>query len=222
MFRESKKYVVRAGIFLAAYLVFTLIVRFVNVEPIGPEGSSVGLAKLNGAVFNRIGGFHAGFYKLSNILGAVILLGGLFIALLVVLQAIQKRSIRKVNWDLKVYILYGIVVLAVYLITEHFSINWRPVIIDAEKGLELSYPSSHTLLSVSVIGVVAAQIRLRVKDSGTRRILLIAVWVLAAVTILARFLAGVHWTTDIIGGILLAIALCECYCAAIKYRYRRF
>ena len=222
MLRGSKKYIMRAGIFLAAYIIFTLVVRFVNVEPIGPEGSSVGLAKLNGAVFNRIGGFHAGFYKLSSILGAIILLGALLIALLVVMQAVQKRSIRKVNWDLKVYILYGIVVLAVYLITEHFSINFRPVILDAEEGLELSYPSSHTLLSVSVIGAAAAQIRLRVKDSGTQRILLIAAWVLAAVTVLARFLAGVHWTTDIIGGILLAMVLCEGYCAAIKYRYRRF
>lgn len=220
--QRSRKYFIRGCIFLAAFLIFTIVVRFVNVEPIGPQGTSVGLAKLNGAVFNRLGGFHQGFYTLSRILGIIVLLGGLCVALLAVIQAVHKRSIRKVNWDLKAYILYGIAVLVIYLVTEHFSINWRPVILDEAKGLELSYPSSHTLLSISVIGAITAQMKLRVKDAGTRHILETGAWVLATVTVLARFLAGVHWTTDIIGSILLATALCEGYRAAVKYRYRRF
>ena len=221
--KGAKASLTKAGILLAAYLLWTLLVRFINVQPIGPNGSSVGLAAINGAVFRGLGGvLHTGLYRASGLLGYLILLLGLCTALLAVLQLVQRKSLRAVDWDLQVYVIYGASVLIIYVISTVVSINYRPVITDAAKGLELSYPSSHTLLSLGVMGAVAVQIRLRVKEKGLRKILTAAAWALAAVVILLRLLSNAHWLTDIIGGILLALVLCEAYQAAVRLRYSKF
>ena len=46
-----------ALLFLLAFLVWTLLVTTVDVRPIGPDGSSVGLATVNGA-FHAWTGVH--------------------------------------------------------------------------------------------------------------------------------------------------------------------
>ena len=222
MRKEARQAFVTTGILAAVYVLFTLLVRFVDVRQIGPEGSSVGFAGLNGAVFRLFGGFHQGFYTVSRLLGYLLLLLAVCVALLAVFQLVQKKSLRGVNWDLKLYILYGVLVLAVYVFTSKVSINSRPVITDAAEGLEKSYPSSHTLLAVCVAGALLAQIQLRIREDTLRRILTIAAWVLAGVTVLARLLAGVHWLTDIIGGVLLGLVLVGLYRAMIKLKYRKF
>lgn len=219
MRRTLEKGFLSAVILLICYAVFTILVRFVDVRAIGPENSSVGFASLNSAVFNLLRGFHAKIYLISKIFGVLILLIAFCVLLIAVLQFVQGRSLQAVDWDMKVFVCYGVAVLIVYLVTARVSINYRPVVLDVTEGLELSYPSSHTLLAVSVCGALLLQLRLRVKRRDLRKILMAAAWVLMVLAVLSRLAAGVHWFTDIVGGILLGAALSRTYRAAVKLQY---
>ena len=44
-----------AILFTAVALLFTLFIKLIDVQPIGPNGSEVGFASINGAVADTIG-----------------------------------------------------------------------------------------------------------------------------------------------------------------------
>ena len=57
---------------LAAFVLWTFAVRYMDVQPIGPNGSTVGFAALNGFVHKTIG-----VHWLTDIIGGVLLSVGL-------------------------------------------------------------------------------------------------------------------------------------------------
>ena len=73
-----------------------------------------------------------------------------------------------------------------------------------ENELEASYPSSHTMLAICVCGSSLLASYSIVKNKKIRIILNIAAWGIMLVVIASRLLSGVHWFTDIIGGILIS------------------
>ena len=117
--------------------------------------------------------------------------------------------------------MFGIILLGIALCIatcivgfEKVVINYRPVILD--EGLEASYPSSHTMLAVAFICAAISQFSARLKNPGTRKIVLIACAVDGIGVIICRVLAGVHWITDIIGAILIAGACFFLYYGIFK------
>ncbi len=196
---------VPAMLLFVLFLIFTLIVRLVDVSPIGPEGSSVGLSWLNGA-FAGTFGFNEAFYDLSKYLGYASLGVAACFALLGLVQLIRGKSIRKVDPAILMLGGFYVVVIVFYALFEVLIINYRPVILD--EGLEASYPSTHTMLAicVAVSGLILAG---RYIGNGVRltafRCFLI---VIMAAVVIFRLLSGVHWLTDIVGSLLLSSALC--------------
>ena len=57
-------------ILLGCFLIWTLLIRCIDVQPIGPGNSSVGFAALNGW-FHRLTGVHFLLYTLTDWLGFV-------------------------------------------------------------------------------------------------------------------------------------------------------
>lgn len=202
-----------AGIFLLAFLLLTILVKTVDVQAIGPNGSKIGLAALNGAVFNAIGE-NVLFYNITEFLGLLpFAVAGSF-AVLGACQAIKRKSIKKV--DLEIYILgaFYIAVIAAYILFEIVEINYRPILVDGT--LEASYPSTHTMLAVCIMTTAIIELHRLIKN---KKALLIAADCLcvaiAAAIVIGRLLSGVHWTTDIIAGLLLSGTLISLYCFAI-------
>ena len=202
-----------AGIFLLAFLLLTILVKTVDVQAIGPNGSKIGLASLNGAVFNAIGE-NVLFYNITEFLGLLpFAVAGVF-AILGVCQAIKRKGIKKV--DLEIYILgaFYVAVIAAYILFEIVEINYRPILVDGT--LEASYPSTHTMLAVCIMTTAIIELHRLIKN---KKALLIAADCLcvaiAAAIVIGRLLSGVHWTTDIIAGLLLSGALISLYCFAI-------
>ena len=209
---KTKKTNLIAGIvFLVLFAVFTCLVKVVNVAPIGPEGTSVGFYQING-LFHEIFDFDETFYKISEVLGILALLVcGLF-GCVGLLQLIKRKSLKKVDRDIWVLAGFYVVVLACYVLFEKIVINYRPIILD--EGLEASYPSSHTILSLCVFASAVYMIERYLKNQKTLRVVLgVAAVVLSVFTVIARAYSGVHWLTDIIGGVLLSLALLNFFVA---------
>ena len=198
------------GLF-AAFVLFTVLVAFVNVKPIGRQGTDVGFADWNER-FDTATGEHDKLYSLTEKAGYLAVIPVLSFACIGLLQLIRRKSLRKVDPDILLmgglYVALGIC----YVLFEKLVINYRPPY-GNETELEASYPSSHTLLLVAVMATAVMQIRVRVKTNATRLALSLLCIITALFVICGRAVCGVHWLTDICGGLLLAGALSWLYYA---------
>lgn len=102
--------------------------------------------------------------------------------------------------------------LAAYLIFEEVVVNYRPVLIDGK--LEASYPSSTTVLTLCVMPTAMLQLSVRVRDRVVRRAALTLIALFTVFMVAGRLVSGVHWLSDIIGGILLSGGLVSLYAFA--------
>ncbi len=193
---------------LAAFALWTVAVRYVDVAPIGPRGSTVGFASVNGFV-HRLVGVHMSLYTITDWLGLVPVGVGMGFALLGLVQWLKRRRLGRVDYNLFVLGGFYIVVLAVYLFFETVVINYRPVLIDG--FLEASYPSSTTMLVLCVMPTAAMQLRARIQNRAMRYAVTITITAFMVFMVVGRFISGVHWMTDIVGGALLSAALVMLY-----------
>ena len=110
----------------------------------------------------------------------------------------------------------GLVLLAaVYVLFEVLVINCRPVLDEGE--LAASYPSSHTMLAVAVAGMGIAYLQIRAKKGALAYTLYGLLNVASVATVVLRLLSGVHWLTDIVGGVLLGLVITFVYLAVCTY-----
>ena len=201
------------GVLLVMFVLFTIAVKFVDVKAIGPQGSSVGFASLNGAV-HKLTGEHMLWYNITDILGKAALACAAGFGCLGLYQLVTRKDLRKVDRDLYVLGAFYVLVIGLYALFEVLIINYRPVLIDGE--LEASYPSSHTMVTIFIMASAVMQFKKRLKP-GTLMIAVNALCILVmAVTVIGRFISGVHWFTDIIGGLLLGSGVVYLYRALIR------
>ena len=105
---------------LAAFALWTLAVKTVDVQSIGPGGSVVGFATVNGW-FHSLTGVHMTLYTITDWLGLVPVAFGFGFAILGLVQWIRRRSICLVDRSILVLGIFYIVTLAVYLLFEEWS-----------------------------------------------------------------------------------------------------
>ncbi len=215
MGNNRKKLFLFAIVFLVLFAAFTAVVMTVDVRPIGAEGTSVGLASLNGPVREKLG-FREGWYKISKYLGLLSLAVAAAFTLYTIAQMIRRKGVLKADRNLLALLCFYVVVLAIYLAFDKIPINYRPVILPGE-GLEASYPSSHTLLACSIFPTAIVQLRAILKDKKTLLTAACAVCVvLPAAIVCSRLLSGVHWLTDVLASLILSASLVCFYLGAVS------
>ena len=218
MKKKSRRLFFLGASLLAAFVLWTVLVCFVDVQAIGPEGSSVGFATLNGCVHDFTG-VNMSLYVITDWLGLVPIGVAFGFAVLGVVQWIKRKSILKVDRSILVLGGFYIVVMVVYILFEMVVINYRPTLIDGY--LEASYPSSTTMLVMCVMPTAMMQLRARIKNKVFSRCVMIAIAVFIVFMVIGRLVSGVHWITDIIGGALVSAAIVLMYYAisnvATKY-----
>ena len=205
--KKEKNSFIGAG-FLLAFVLWTVMVHFVDVKAIGPQGSSVGFASVNRFV-QALTGVHFSLYTLTDWLSVVPVCFAMGFALLGLWQWIRRKHLLKVDRSLLTLGGVYLIVAVVYGFFEVVAINYRPVLIDGI--LEASYPSSTTVLSLCVMLTAATQLDIRIKDATWRRCAVLAVRAFAVFMVMARLISGVHWFSDIAGGVLLSLGLVRLY-----------
>ena len=210
MEKKNRKKLCVAACLLALFAVWTLLVSFVDVRDIGPMGSSVGFASLNGFV-RGLAGVNMTLYTLTDWLGLVPIATALGFAVLGLVQWIKRKNILKVDYSI---LALGVFYIAAYIFFEYAVINYRPVLIDGY--LEASYPSSTTMLVMCVMPTALMQFNVRIKNYVLRKCVGIAIIVFTVFTVAGRIISGVHWITDIIGGALFSAGTVTLYGALGK------
>lgn len=211
--KKKQKNLCIAICLLAAFVLWTASVCTIDVQPIGPRKSSVGFASIN-SFFHECTGVHMLLYTITDWLGLVPLAFIFGFAFLGLKQWIQRKSILKVDFSILILGGFYLIVLAAYILFEEFAINYRPVLIDG--FLEVSYPSSTTLLVMCVMPAAMIQLKKRMRNKRLQRCMLISNSVFTAFMIIARLISGVHWLSDIIGSVLFSIGLVMLYAILIQ------
>lgn len=201
-----RKKVGKACISFALFILVIALVTCVDLAPVGPANTSIGLSHLNKAVHDLIG-VHMFWYQVTNLLGFWAILCGAVFACIGLKQLIERKSLKQV--DAKILALGGLFVLlgVIYVLFEKVVVNCRPVLIEGETVPEASFPSSHTVLAFVIFGAIAMMLKDYLQDKRLASMLQNACLVLILVSVIGRLISGVHWFTDILGGIFLSYAL---------------
>lgn len=202
MNKKFKNFII-SSFFILFSIVFTILVKVIDVRTIGANGSKVGFASLNKAVFDTLG-VNMRWYHITDILGKFVILIALFYAFIGILQLVKRKKISKVDKEIVLLGIFYVVVVAIYAFFEKVVINYRPILLDGK--LEASFPSSHTMLVLCVC-ISAVLVNKRLFKDNYFKIFNVLLILIAFVTIVGRLVSGVHWCSDIIGGVIISGAL---------------
>lgn len=212
MKKNGKKQLITGVSFMLVFVIWTWLIQNVDVQPVGQKGTDVGFAAFN-CWFHKLTGVHMGLYTITDWLGLVpvfvcIVFGGIGLW-----QLIKRKNLFKVDTDLIYLGIYYVIVIFGYLFFEMCPINYRPILI--EGILEASYPSSTTLLVLSVMPTLVLQANRRIENRYLKRIIYAFTIVFSVFMVIGRLVSGVHWFTDIMGAVFLSTGLFYLYKAVV-------
>ena len=189
---------------ILVFILWTILIQKVDVQPVGQNGTDIGFASVN-TWFHQLTGVHMWIYTITDWLGLVPIVVCACFGFIGLTQWIRRRSLKKVDPDIILLGLYYILVILGYLIFEMIPINFRPIPIDG--AMEASYPSSTTLLVLSVMPTLIFQVNRKANQSSVKTTVTVITVLFTALMVIGRTVAGVHWLTDILGAVFLSMGL---------------
>ena len=207
---KNKRNFIAAGISGLAVAILVILIRVADVQPIGPEGTSVGLSHLNQFI-SRLCGVNMIWYEITDWLGIAAILTAFIFALIGFIQMVKRRSVLKVDREILALGGLYILVIGLYVLFEVVIVNYRPIIMPDGTHPEASFPSSHTMLVYVIMGSAVMLIGRYVKGRTLRNVLSLGCTIIIGITVVGRLISGVHWFTDIVGGILISVMLLSLY-----------
>ena len=208
MEKKNKKILCVGIILLLMFVLWTVLLSFVDVRAIGPRNSSVGFACINQYVHNLVG-VNMDLYIITDWLGLVPVAIGFGFAILGLVQWVKGKNILKVDQSILALGVFYIIVFGVYILFETVVINYRPVLIDGY--LEASYPSSTTVLVMCIMPTAIFQFNMRIKNNVLKKCIVAIISIFIAFMVVGRLISGVHWLTDIIGGAMFSAGIVLIY-----------
>lgn len=218
MKKEIKRKFLPSICMLSAFVLWTLLICFVDVQAIGPQETKVGFATVNRFVHN-LTGVNMYLYTITDWLSIIPIVIVIGFGVLGLIQWIKRKCISRVDYSILVLGGFYTVVMAVYVFFETVAVNYRPILING--CTEASYPSSTTTLVMCVMPTAHMQFNSRIKNENLKRCVVFAAFAFIAFMVIGRLVSGVHWLTDIIGGALLSAGLVLMYRAIVSLKEER-
>ena len=214
MERKTKIQLILGTSLLALFILFTMSLTFVDMQPIGPQGSYVAYAGINNSV-HELFGVNMMLYNITDWAGVVAIFIALGFAILGLVQWIKRKNILKVDSSILVLGVFYILVFGAYVFFEFIVINRRPILINGI--LEASYPSSTTMLAMCVLPTAMMQFYRLIKNYKIRNTVNVLCGLFTVFMVIGRLVCGVHWFTDILGGLIFSLAMILLYCVANSF-----
>lgn len=212
--KKNRGFVLPA-VLAALTLLYIVLLKTVDVAAVGPQSTSVGFSHLNQSVFNAFG-VNESWYKVTEVLGIGSIALAFVFALMGFIQLMQRKNILKVDHQLLAAGALYFAVIALYVLFEIVVINYRPVIMPGETAPEASFPSSHTMIGSVIMGSAVILSEYYINNENLRKTVQVVLCILIMVMTFGRLLSGVHWLTDIIGGVLISLTLLSCFRAVLE------
>lgn len=211
--KENEKKCLITGFALTAFFIlWTILIQTVDVKSVGVNGTDIGFADFN-CWFHSFTGVNMTLYNITDWLGLVPVFICMLFGCFGFIQLIKRKSLLNVDKDIIILGFYYVIVIFGYLIFEMIPINYRPILING--FMEASYPSSTTLLVLSVMPTLNFQAKKRIKNRWVKNIICIISIIFSAFMVIGRLVSGVHWVTDIIGSCFLSGGLFYIYKSAV-------
>ena len=218
MKEKAKRLLGIGSILVVGFVIWTVLIQRVDVQTLGVNGTDIGFATIN-CWFHQLTGVHMEIYTITDWLGLVPIFICMIFGGIGCVQLMKGRSLFKVDYDIILLGIYYVLVVFGYLIFEMIPINYRPILINGI--MEASYPSSTTLLVLCVMPTLVEQIQRRMSCSTLKRIITILAIAFSAFMVIGRLISGVHWFTDIVGGVLLSAGLFTVYKAVVMLTIKK-
>ena len=202
MNKKKRNFLISTILILLA-VVFTILVKVVDVKQVGVNGTSIGFATLNQYVFKTTG-VNMIWYHITDWLGLMPIFMAMVYSLLGLVQLIKRKSLFKVDKEIIILGLFYVVVISIYIFFEKVIVNYRPILMNG--FLEASYPSSHTLMTICLCGS-SIIVNKKLFNNKITKLMNMLSLIIIFITVIGRLISGVHWFTDIVGGIFISIAL---------------
>jgi len=207
---ENKKTTLGIWVFLVLTLALIAAVKFVDVAAIGPEGTSIGLSKIN-AFFAKTFPYNENWRELTHVLEYVTYAVMTVCALFGVYQMISRKSLLKVDSEILLLGALYVVMLGVYVLFNKVIVNYRPILVPGETALEAGFPSSHTLMACVVVSSALMIVNDYIKNIPARTVCQVILSLDLGLMVAGRMASGVHWFTDIIGAVIISALLTSIY-----------
>lgn len=199
----KKRNLIITILLLVSSIIFIVLLKRVDIKCNAVNNSCIGFATINQFIFEKIG-VNMIWYTITDLLGIIPILTSMVYAYVGFKQMIKRKSIKKVDKEIIILGIFYIAVISMYILFEKYIINYRPVLMNGL--LEASFPSSHTLMIICLSGSSIIINNRLFKNKFTKIVNVISLFIII-ITIIGRLISGVHWFTDIIGGILMSSCL---------------
>lgn len=206
--RRGKRSLLAGSLLITLFAIWTVLIQTVDVKPAGETGTVVGFAALN-CGFHEFTGVHMAVYHITDWLGLIPVFVCLLFGFVGLMQLVRRRGLLKVDFDILLLGVYYMIVILSYLVFEMIPINYRPVLIGGFQ--EASYPSSTTLLVLSVMPTLVFHSDRRLRNTRAKRAVCVLTSFFSIFMVIGRLVSGVHWLTDIVGSVLLSRGLFYIY-----------
>ena len=205
---KMKLSVIISSVLTFCFVLFTILVKFVDTGYVGITGKKIGLSSLNAAVFEKVK-VSDFFDKLSDVVMVVTIILIAVVLAVAVIQLFKRKSLKKIDKEVYSFVIVLILTAIVYVLFEIVDLNFRPILVDGK--VEASYPSTHTMIALVVFMCYGAYFLFNAKSKSIKILSVSAFSVLIVLAVLFRVLSGMHWITDIIASIILSHMLASYY-----------
>ena len=200
MKKRFNLYVLLGIIFLALFLLLFALL-FLDRANITGTGE-VGLSSLNKLIDYK---YNKAWQVIADIflyLGICFVIGLVVVAFV---QLIRRKSLFKVDRYLVIFGIFFALAIVLWLAFDKFIIiNYRPIY---HYDLEPSFPSTHTFIVIFVYLSMHGMAVILFDNKKIKYGTLIAAILISLIVSISRVLSGMHYITDVFGGIFLGLSL---------------